>query len=75
MDAQFKTVLCKTLGIEPGTFLKAASTKKNIKRLQNTNKKATAEAKIRRKKLKDKNLAKESEKNRAEGPTYAAGNF
>ena len=75
MGANFKTVLCKALEIEPGAFLKAASTEKNIKRLQNANKKATAEAKRRRKILKYKSLAKELEKKRVEGPMYAAGSF
>ena len=75
MGANFKTVLCKALEIEPGAFLKAASTEKNIKRLQNANKKATAEAKRRRKVLKYKSLAKELEKKRVEGPMYAAGSF
>ena len=69
MGANFRTVLCIFTGDSAWAFLKATSTKKNIKTLQNANKKATAEIKIRRKKLKYRSLAKEPEKKRAEGPS------
>ncbi len=75
LGASFKSILCKVLGFQPGTFLEIGSAKKDLKRLKKSAKDVKDVTKKRRRDLKYKKAKKDKTVKRQEGETYEGGKF
>lgn len=75
MGATFKTVLCRVLSMEAGSYMQESCRVKSLKRLSKAEKASTEAAKKRRKQLKFKTTSQDQKTKDGEGVTYSAGNF
>ena len=75
MGASHKVLLCKMLGIEPGSALQFTSQKKDLKRLRKAERASLPVTKKKRKQLKYRSSVKDTTLKKKEGTTYSAGNF
>ena len=75
MGATFKSVLCRVLSMEAGSYMEESSRRRSLKRLSKAEKASSAEVKKRRKQLKFKTTTQEQKTKDREGVTYSAGTF
>ena len=75
VGATFKEMLCRTLGMEPGSALIEGSILKTVACLKKAEKAASKEGKSKRKRLKYDKISKDKKRTNKEGQTYKAGAF
>ena len=75
MGATFKSVLCKVLSMEAGSYMEEKARRASLKRISKAEKAHSAESKKRRKQLKFNTTTHEQKTKDREGVTYSAGTF